>query len=128
MAYFFSASNKDHSGRGLTREELIEYVKSHGLKVIEAGYVDSPPWPSKKREIPRNVARHVIILSLARHVFDVLSGFERLTTLRRRAHMVYCFSVPPRATREERTRNVWERAMEDAYRTIQVVGGFMQRN
>jgi len=89
----FLASNKDHSGRGLTLEELVEYVKSHGLKVIEAGYVDSPPWPSRKKEVPRNVVEHAIILSLARRIFDVLSNFERLTSSRRRAHMVYCFST-----------------------------------
>jgi hypothetical protein len=89
----FLASNRDHSSRGLTLEELIEYVKSCGLKATEAGYVDSPPWPSRKRETPRSLISHVIIIFLARRLFDVLSGFERFTSSRRRAHLVYCFSV-----------------------------------
>jgi len=84
-------SNRNHSDKGLTLEELIDYAKSKNLQIIEFGYVDCPPWQSKKRTKCGTITRNPIIITLAKIVFYFISLLEDITVSKYRAHMVYVF-------------------------------------
>jgi nucleoside-diphosphate-sugar epimerase len=85
------AQNKDHSGEGLTLEELIGYAKLRNLLIVKAGYVDSPPWFSKRRESPRSIINFAPILFITRKIFYILSNLEKFTASKYKAHMIYVF-------------------------------------
>jgi len=88
----FLSSNKDHSGRGMNIDELINYVKQMGFDALEFGYVDAPPWRSKRRAKPRKMVNKSLVLTLAKIILKPLVYLEPFIISKHKAHMLYVFS------------------------------------
>lgn len=87
----FLASNKDHSQKGYTLEDLSTKVSKKGFQILKKGYVDSPPWQSKPclgegKKLDCAIKNFSSILCLK---FLVL--FEGLWSGKKKSHMVYVF-------------------------------------
>lgn len=92
----YLSSNKDHCGRGYTREELERTLREDELEVEESGYADAPPWrsdpieegeTSSKMSIPVLPAVVPFIFTLWIPLFE---GFYRK---RKKAHVAWAFGV-----------------------------------
>ncbi|MDP8314633.1 MAG: hypothetical protein RAP70_06110 [Candidatus Celaenobacter antarcticus] len=92
----YLSSNKDHSGKGFTREEVESAVRNDGLQLLESGYADAPPWKSDPLETGQKSSKMKIpILSkLAPLLFVMwIPVFEQFYRKRRKAHVVWVFGV-----------------------------------
>ena len=90
--YLFS--NKDHSGRGVTKEEIEQALKDDGLKLIESGYADAPPWKSNPAtEGDKTLMNSIPCLSIFGWVLLTLLVplFERFYLKRNIAHVTWAF-------------------------------------
>lgn len=89
----FLASNKDHGGRGFSLTEIKKKVISHypQKKILDAGYVDCPPWVSTPRELGKRnkIIYNKSIVFLAKAIFNFLIFFEPFLAKPKTAHMVY---------------------------------------
>jgi len=96
----YLSSNKDHSGRGFTREELERAIRDDGLEVEESGYADAPPWRSEpieegdmssKMSIP-------ILPVVVPFIFSLwIPLFECFYRKRKKAHIAWAFGVKDEA-------------------------------
>jgi hypothetical protein len=87
----YLASNKDHSGRGVSLDELKKVVKSESKTILDYGYVDCPPWSSEPRG-EANINRVIYnkkMVFLVKIVFQSLFLFEFIFANSRKAHMIY---------------------------------------
>jgi len=92
----YLSSNKDHSGRGFTREELEKAIKNDDLELMESGFADAPPWKSDPLETGQQSSKMSIpILSKLAPILFVLwiPVFEKFYRKRRKAHVVWAFGV-----------------------------------
>lgn len=81
----FLCPNRQHSGRGLTPEELITKVKKSGYQILESGFVDSPPWKSA----PGKKKNWRLPISWVEIIFKVLVILEFLWEGKKNSHLVY---------------------------------------
>jgi len=91
----FLSPNKEHSGRGLKRNDLIKKLKRESYTVIESGFVDCPPWGSR---VPEAYERSPfmscsILLTVFKYALRAVLFLERWYTNGRRAHVIYAFVV-----------------------------------
>ncbi len=92
VGVLFLHSNKDHSGRGLSLEELCEEAKKRDYTVVQSGFADAPPWKSSpasevtdKKKIPFSVPISYFLFSIW---IPLMERFYRKKDI---AHVVYCF-------------------------------------
>jgi len=87
----FLSSNITHSGRGVSLKCLEKQVKSEKYRIIDSGYVDSPFWKSKPRDL--NNKNPLVACPLAVFVSRMIAGFminlEFIWKGEKRSHMVY---------------------------------------
>ncbi|OGI17225.1 MAG: hypothetical protein A2Z52_01525 [Candidatus Moranbacteria bacterium RBG_19FT_COMBO_42_6] len=86
----FLSSNKKHSGRGMTLDDLKKYL--YNKKIVASGFVDCPPWPSAPLGHQERENYPYPIVLLAKSIFFILILFEPLWRNPQRSHMTYCFS------------------------------------
>jgi len=92
----YLSSNKDHSGRGFTREELERAIKDEGYELLESGYADAPPWKSDPLESGQKSPKMEIpILSKLGPLLFILwiPLFEQFYRKRRKAHIAWVFGA-----------------------------------
>jgi hypothetical protein len=92
----YLSSNKDHSGRGFTREEIEQKVRDDGLEILESGYADAPPWKSDPLESGQQSSKMGIpILSKLVPLIFILwiPLFEQFYRKRRKAHIAWVFGA-----------------------------------
>lgn len=85
----FLASNKTHSGRGVTLEDLVNYLTNQRLNIRKKGYLDSPPWSSAPLGKEKKKDYNKIIIYFVKLIFFILVRMEFLWRGEKRSHMVY---------------------------------------
>ena len=86
----FLSSNKDHDGRGVSLEELEEKVHKQGYQVLDRGFVDSPLWKSKPRQVSKSpFLGYSLLVVLAKLVFRFLVIFEFIWQGQNTSHLIY---------------------------------------
>ena len=88
--WLYLATNKDHKGRGITLEDLEDYLRNQQSTIIKKGYVDSPPWSSRPLGERREKEYNKIIVFLAQIIFFFLLRLEFLWQGKKKSHMIYC--------------------------------------
>lgn len=93
--FLFLASNRDHSGRGFSKEDLETEIIIDKLKLISSGYADAPPWRSNpKEQSEKGLAYSKFIICLAEILFKLwIPVFERFYRTRKKAHVIWAFCV-----------------------------------
>lgn len=90
--FLYLSSNKDHSGRGFTKQEVEDEAKKDGLLVVESGYADSPPWSSNPAQEHTKKLQIPFMSSLAKILFNIwIPIMERFYLKKKVAHCVYVF-------------------------------------
>jgi len=88
--YLYLCSNKQHSQRGLTIDDLKQAFPDE--KILIWGYTDCPPWQSSPREEVNKKKYPALILYFAKFIFFILLRFEPFWTDASKAHMIYCLT------------------------------------
>jgi hypothetical protein len=81
------ASNKEHSGQGLTLDELEGNLQNE--KMLEKGFADSPPWKSSPLAAGQTKKYSPAIIFAAKIIFWFLIRFEFIWQGRGASHMVF---------------------------------------
>lgn len=86
----FLCSNKNHSQRGLTLEDLKEKVRKQKYQVLANGFADSPPWKSQPRQAGKSLfLNYSLLVILAKLFFRFLVIFEFLWQGKNASHLIY---------------------------------------
>lgn len=88
----YLASNKNHSGRGMTLKELEFFAKDNSIKPTKIGFADSPPWlscPLNKENKKRYPATIVLVSKI---IFWFFIKLEKFWESPKKSHMIYLFS------------------------------------
>jgi len=96
----YLSSNKDHSGRGFTREEMEKAIRDDGLEVEESGYADAPPWQSDPIEEGETSSKmnFPILPLVVPFIFTLwIPLFEGFYRKRKKAHIVWALGVKDEA-------------------------------
>ena len=87
----FLSSNKEHRGRGLTKEELEVYVKKQHYQILISGFIDSPPWISNPKKSSSKAVNFGLLIFISKAIFWFLVRLEKLWEGKKHSHMVFCF-------------------------------------
>jgi len=94
----FLSPNQHHQGKGLTLEELKRKVSRQGYQILESGFLDSPPWPSRPRRAGENsFLNHPLLTVFFKLIFSLLVTLEPLWQGPKRSHMIYVLGRKRRA-------------------------------
>ena len=92
----YLSSNKDHSGRGFTKEEVEKTIINDELELLDSGYADAPPWKSDPLESGQTSPKmkNKVVSKMVPVLFHVwIPLLERYYRKRRRAHVVWAFGA-----------------------------------
>ena len=93
---FYLSSNRDHSGRGFTKEEVENALLKDELELLESGYADAPPSKSDPLESGQKSSKmkNAAVSKMVPVLFYLwIPLFEKYYRKRRKAHVVWAFGV-----------------------------------
>ncbi len=96
----FLSSNKAHSGRGFTRDELERTIREQGMEVAESGYADAPPWrsdPMQEGEMSSKMSIPVLPVLIPLLFTLWIPLFEGFYRKPKKAHVAWAFGVKDEA-------------------------------